>query len=66
MIKCSLSFIAGVMLMCLFQINKPNNWNTLRKWLYKELKYYRKDSLDYKLMKQVIDKMEELEGNSND
>lgn len=33
----------------------------LKRWLNKELKYYAIGSLDYKLIKQVIDKIKELE-----
>lgn len=34
----------------------------LKFWLNKELRYYNRDSLDYKLIKQVLDKINELEG----
>lgn len=34
----------------------------LKFWLRKELRYYNRDSLDYKLIKQVLDKINELEG----
>lgn len=34
----------------------------LKFWLKKELRYYNRDSLDYKLIKQVLDKINELEG----
>ena len=34
----------------------------LKFWLNKELRYYKRDSLDYKLIKQVLDKINELEG----
>lgn len=33
----------------------------LKMWLRKELKYYATGSLDYKLIKQVLDKIKELE-----